>query len=119
MYRNSKSFFSLLEVILALIILSGTITALLKDRTLSMRRTTLTSEDRRALQLLKSKMTEIVLKVEEDLEGEFEKHKGFEWSAEWDEEEIEGLENLGMIQIVNLTVFTPSQVEHSIKRYVP
>ena len=118
MYRGFKSYFSLLEVILALFILAGSITALLKDRSISLRRTTITSEDRRAQQLLKSKMAELILKIEEDSDGDFENHRGFHWTAFWDDEEIEGLENFGNVSVIKLSVFTPSQNEHLLIRYL-
>ncbi len=117
MYRDSKSYFSLLEVILALVILAGSITALLKDRSISLRRTTITSEDRRAQQLLKSKMAELLLKKEEDSDGDFENHKGFHWTAFWDEDEIDGLDDLGIVPVIKLSVFTPSENEHILIRY--
>ena len=56
MFRNSKSYFSLLEIVLAMLILAGSITPLLYERSVSLRRTMKTAEDRQALQLLKSKM---------------------------------------------------------------
>ena len=117
--RVSKSYFSLLELVLALLILSGTITVLLKDRATSVRRTTETAEDRRAMQLLQSKMSEIILNTEEETDGEFEGFTGFHWSAQWEEQDVEGLETLGSIMQIKLSVFTPSDNEHQLVRLIP
>lgn len=119
MCRVSKYTFSLLEVILALLILSGTVSVLLTDQTKNVRRSVATAEDRRALQLLHNKMNELILQTEEAFEGEFEGEIGYRWSLEQAEENLVELSDAGSIQVWTLSVWTPSNKEHQLKRWQP